>query len=178
MIGCLNNLPEEEFELCKKNGDECKVCAEINCNSKPSFVKCLSCHRSKDPQCAINPQDANRKICKSYNDQCFTYIQRFDITRGCVNEKGDSFIEQCNKDPNKCAICLSETEVNGCNNQVIKMETCLECDSDIDPRCRDDPEVFQDKICSHLIPANQAGCYLKVVRFCRFKSNFQCAWPE
>lgn len=161
-IGCLMNLSEPMIKLCGKNGNECKVCTGSNCNSRASFIKCLKCHITPDDrQCAINPQLAESVMCKNYDDQCFTFIERFNVSRGCG---GHPFITACQADPNKCEVCDTFDE-NGCNNRIITMETCVECDSLIDKQCHEEPHLFKDKVCSGLKTIDRLGCYLSVVSY-------------
>ncbi|XP_055309662.1 uncharacterized protein LOC129573299 [Sitodiplosis mosellana] len=163
--GCLKNLPESTIEFCAKNSEECKVCHKSNCNSRLSFTKCLKCTTFDDRQCAINPELAPTKgwsrICENYDDQCFTYIERFGVSRGCKLEKEPPFIDNCQNDPNKCEIC-NTLHGFGCNDRIITMETCVECDSDTDMHCYERPHEFQDKVCSGLETEDRLGCYLQV----------------
>lgn len=160
-LGCLPNLPDPMIELCEKNGDECKVCTGSNCNSRPSFIACIDCHTSDDRQCAINPQLAESKTCKYYYDKCYTYIGRFNVSRGCKSDKDKSFNNHCTFNPNKCELC-DTINGNGCNNRTIAMETCVECNSGKNPKCRDQPDEFKDKVCSGLKTEDRPGCFLRV----------------
>lgn len=164
-LGCLENLAESMIELCVKNGDECKVCSESNCNARTTFVRCLNCAISDDRQCAINPQKAESKICAMYDDQCFTHIERFNVLRGCALDKEPPFIDQCRSNAEKCEICDTLSDGNDCNNRAIAMETCVECDSVMDQNCHENPHEYKDKICSNLDTDDRLGCYLKVVIF-------------
>lgn len=73
--------------------------------------------------------------------------------------KDPEFVAGCrSEDANiKCQICSRDDE-RVCNNQNLAMETCIECNSNEDPRCRDDPESTKEKFCS--VNAKTSGCYL------------------
>lgn len=163
-------MPEASIKLCKENGDECKVCTGPKCNSRSSFVKCLNCNSTDDRQCATNPESINSKFCENYDDQCFTYISRSHISRGCLIEKGHhyspngQFSTHCSKYPLKCGMC-NTSDGNGCNNRTIIMEACVDCNSLVDSRCHEEPHLFKDKICSTLRMDDRPGCYLSVVGF-------------
>lgn len=147
---------------------------ESNCNSRTSFAKCLECQTSDDLECAINPQKVESKVCKNYNDQCFTYIGKTEIFRGCLMERNLNFlsntslIDHCRSNTHKCERCDTFDE-HGCNNRTIPVETCVECDSEKDPRCREYPQDFKNKVCnSFKIHSSDSvshitGCYLSIV---------------
>lgn len=150
------------MDHCKENGDECKTCTGKNCNRLNSFRRCLYCSTTEDRQCAINPQLSYSKICRAYYDKCFTFIGRFGVSRGCVDERDAGFEKKCNNDHDKCKIC-SELVENGCNNGAIVMETCVACSSKKDAECLTDPSKYKDKVCSGISTVNRTGCYLRIV---------------
>lgn len=150
------------IRLCEKNDDECKVCTESKCNSRASFIKCFNCNSTEDQQCVENPQLGNSKVCEYYYDECFTHIGDYSVSRGCIGDKDKQFITRCRTDRDKCDVCDTLDE-NGCNNQTITLETCVECDSVKDSRCHEEPEIFTNKICSRLQSVDRPGCYLSVV---------------
>lgn len=153
-------------KLCEQNGSQCKTCIGSNCNSKLQFNRCLVCSTNIDHQCAIDPNSARSDICKNYNDECFTYIEKFGISRGCVSEPNYPYWE-CENDPDKCAMCIT-TDEKECNDQKIIMETCVECDSNKSESCQNDPLDYKDKVCSGLTTTKQEGCYLRVVSFLEY----------
>lgn len=148
------------WKNCDKN-QECKTCIGSNCNSRRSFTKCIQCSGEKDALCAIDPQQTQIKVCNEYVDECFTFIDTFDVIRGCLGEQVMNFRRK-KRSQDKYAIC-SPSDDQVCNNQVISMETCVECDSDVDERCYSDPLKYKGKICSTLYSKGAEGCYLKVV---------------
>ena len=150
------------IELCEQNGDECKVCSNSKCNSRTTFLKCLNCVTSDDQECAINPQSAESRVCEKYDSQCFTYIGSFNVSRDCAPYKNHALMRNCRDNPKKCELCDTFDE-NGCNNRTVQIESCVECDSDTDWNCHDQPELHKNKICTGFATQERARCYLKVV---------------
>lgn len=126
------------------------------------FEKCLRCKSENDPQCVINPQLIETKVCKNYDDQCFTHIDKFSVTRDCLSERNANFEAECKSADDKCIMC-STSDGNACNGNIFTMETCSECDSTKEEKCRDDPFLFRNKICSKIDSTDREGCYLEVV---------------
>lgn len=160
--GCVSNLEKDEAIECNKNTSECKICMGPNCNSKKYFESCLTCSSQDDPNCVINPVTIHSKMCKRYGDECYTFIGKVGVSRGCFHEMGDDFQKQCRNDKNKCEVCTSDVD-SACNNKTIIMETCADCDTEKDERCRDHPELFFDKICSTMQSETREGCFLSIV---------------
>lgn len=150
------------MQLCGEKGDECKICAGSYCNIREFFEKCLRCKSENDPQCVINPQLMETKVCKNYNDQCFTHIDKISVVRDCLSERNADFEAECKSADDKCIMC-STSDGNVCNGNIFTMETCSECDSTKDEKCRVDPFLFRNKICSKINSTDREGCYLEVV---------------
>lgn len=150
------------LEVCEKNGDECKMCDGENCNFKQSFSRCLNCNTTDNSQCAINPQMIKSKICTKYEDDCFTLIGKFIVSRGCVDEVDVNFSKCVNS--KKCEICDANGR-NDCNNRMIVMERCVDCDTskDHDQSCWKNPIDHKNKICSKIDSTDREGCFLKKV---------------
>lgn len=164
IAGCANKIPVSIVKICGENNDECKICAGSNCNTRKFFERCLRCRSENDPQCVINPQLFESKVCKNYNDQCFTHIGKFGITRDCLSEKSEEFEMECKSTEAKCVLCTT-SDGKACNNNLFTMETCVECDSakEKDQKCHNEPELYRNKICSNIDSTDQEGCYLEVV---------------
>lgn len=151
------------WKKCAQNS-ECKTCIGSNCNSRRSFTKCVQCNTEKVAHCAIGPQETDIKVCNQYEDQCFTFIDTYNVIRGCLSEQIEDFRrKERSHAKDKYAIC-SPSDGHVCNNQAIAMETCVECDSDVDEKCYSNPLKYKGKICSTLYSTGAEGCYLKVVR--------------
>lgn len=160
--GCTVNLPEKMKKHCEQNLGDCKTCSEPNCNSRLSFQKCLLCDSTKDQHCINNPELMETKVCKNYNDECFSSIGDRNFTRGCLKDQNYNFISNCRRNRNKCSICDTKTE-NACNDIQILMETCSECSSH-DYGCVHQPSTFKGKICSDFSrPSIREGCYISEV---------------
>lgn len=149
------------MQLCEQNGAECKTCNGKNCNYQSSFTTCLECNSANNRKCATNPQSMGNKVCKRYHDNCFTHIGRHNITRGCVEENGID-IDACRNNPRKCEVC---TTIDGlpCNSQSIQLDVCVDCDSALNPECRNGSiYAFVNKLCSSMEQSPSEGCYLRV----------------
>lgn len=164
-IGCVADLIDPIRALCHENGksDECRTCNSSNCNTKAMFAKCFHCDSALDPQCAINPQPHDfSKVCNAYADECYTYISKFNVTRGCLAEQHPDFRnDECKNAQQKCAIC-SDTNGFGCNDRTIFMETCVHCNTANGENCFDDLHMFKGKICSDIDSTEKEGCYLSI----------------
>lgn len=163
-LGCTNLLTKLQKESCERNGDQCKICSGDNCNTRPSFERCYNCDSTKYPNCFTNLEKTHSKICKDYDDECFTHIGDSDIVRGCLKEQNFRFQSICrNNNENKCATCTTK-EGLGCNEQKLNIEYCAHCNSEKDENCRDQPESFKDRLCSKFAlfdqPAPKEGCYM------------------
>lgn len=157
--GCMSQLPKSELRKCRGNvGGLCKFCFGENCNRRNSFTKCFNCNSMSDPHCISNNGSIEIKVCRSYKDDCFTFTRGYTVKRGCVNEMPEGFLKECNEEKEKCEKCLSVDD-DICNKRSLNDDTCFECDSDIDPRCRDQPEHFREKICS-IGSTDSLGCFL------------------
>lgn len=104
------------------------------------------------------------KICKKYDDECFTQIGEFDILRGCLSDRSPYFEESCRKDEAKCSIC-SSSEEKICNDKPIEMELCIQCDAIEDEKCQNQPDLYKGKICNTINSTDREGCYLNTVSY-------------
>lgn len=153
------------LKKCEENDDECKTCQSKNCNAQSSFKKCLNCKMilGEDLHCAANPDLVHSKVCKAYNDKCYTSIENYSLSRGCMSDKDEIFHKECLKNSDKCGACTTGGG-NGCNNQRIFTDKCVACDSGMyNYGCDTKPEVYKDKICNVLTSSKPEGCYLRVV---------------
>lgn len=158
------NLDETDRTLCAMNGNQCKICSGSNCNSATSFTQCIHCVSKKSDSKCIESLDPNQSnICKRYNDECFTFIDQFKISRGCLSDQSDQFEDLCRKREEKCSICSAN---NGtvCNDKAIVLETCIECDSSKDDECQHQSNHYEGRICSTIDSTNGEGCFLNTVK--------------
>lgn len=167
-LGCTGNLPEQQKEKCEKSSDQCKICKGDKCNSKPLFERCIDCNSKRDTGCADGSGELYSKICTDYDDQCYTHIGSFGVSRGCLNEQKHDFQNQCRNYKRKCFICDTHKGLLDkgfvCNNQTIEMEYCAHCDSKNDENCRDSAELYTNKICNEFNSlgtiGDREGCYM------------------
>lgn len=160
--GCVKNLSESENKECDENVENCKKCIGSNCNARKDFERCLTCDSSVNEHCALNPINVETNVCEHYDDQCFSYIGKSKVTRGCLNENNNDFIMMCRANPSKCGNCSSTNNI-GCNNQIINLETCVDCDSIRDENCKLEPGKVGDSLCSVMNQEQRGGCYTSIM---------------
>ncbi|XP_055308419.1 uncharacterized protein LOC129572481 [Sitodiplosis mosellana] len=163
--GHVSQLTDEQYRQFEATGDEFRICKGAKCNSRPSLPRCLVCNSTEDPKCATNPSLLQSQVCPNYQNRCFTYIGKNNVIRGCLHDMdhNEDFQKKCESQPDKCAICPAN-DGGVCNNVKLNMETCIECQSSIDPRCRTHPDVMKETICDNFQNKRsvQIGCYLKI----------------
>lgn len=160
----MSNNSDDTLLVNCDNSKTCTLCHSNNCNghslnSNFSSRKCMNCDSKNDSKC-IKELDPNySKVCKNDDDQCFTHIGTFIITRGCLSDQSSDFMEICQNDAEKCSIC----DENNCNNDNIVLETCINCDSTNDEKCQQKLDPYKGKICSTLNSNDALGCFLLMV---------------
>lgn len=159
--GCASNLLEEEKKNCENDSNECKICHGLYCNKRNSFSICIHCTELEDPNCALKLNESLSKTCKQYGDECFSHFGENGISRGCLQEQENEFVLQCQSDPLNCKICLTN-DGKSCNDDILQMETCIECDSDTDVKCRNESETLMNKTYSTFQKAERVDCYLSI----------------
>lgn len=172
-IGCTKYLPKKLIQLCEEVDGECKTCLGSNCNTEKSFKKCLYCTTADGWECAAKPQGIKSKTCKTYNSDCFTYIGIQGVSRGCIDDESTTFANICKENPNKCSICNTD-DGNGCNDEKILLDHCVECDSRTGDKCRENPDLYGNKICTDMKTVSQKVyefCYMRVVSISTFSSK-------
>lgn len=145
--------------------EECKVCKGSNCNNARRFVECANCTSSVECGALLTTRAARTKICPEYRDQCFTYIGKQGIERGCLSVKTEEFQEKCRGDEDKCDICVDLVDRVECNRKPFHLEFCVDCDASKDMFCRERPSLFRNKICNSVKSDAREGCYLRMVSF-------------
>lgn len=156
--GCTKNLPDEMRIDCEKNSYYCKTCNSSNCNTRDYFDRCLTCDSSVNPDCLDNPRLIISHDCHNYDDECFTYIGKTAVTRGCLKEQNEQFQAECRENKRKCSIEPTPTRSDS-NHNPINVDYCIECNSKTDLTCRTQAELYKDKICSDFESEVQEGCY-------------------
>lgn len=155
--GCVSTLPTVPRANCKKNGDKCKVCSGPYCNNREHFVQCISCSSQMTPSCVSGASE--NKTCKSYFDMCYTFIEGSSVQRGCRYDTTEGFTnEHMQYNLEKLEYCYSYNDIP-CNKNRIR-DSCIVCNSNSNPNCRDKPELIDEQYCS-LRSSDSMGCYLK-----------------
>lgn len=157
------------MSICKQNGAECKTSIGSNSNNQRSFRRCMHCSSKSSNSGCVDNLDANNIItCTQYNDDCFTHIGRDHVLRGCASEQTNAFMEKCHDNKDKCEICTTKDDNDDtvCNSKPLdSMEMCIECSSQTEQDCHNNPDLYKDKICSGLDSAESEGCYTHLVCF-------------
>lgn len=151
--GCLEHLKNDELQLCKENGDECKTCQQDKCNSKKSFHQCSNG--------SIDLEQKSRgfgtKICHDYTDQCYIRLENNTVTRGCLQEY-IAINNQTKEHQNQLGVAMYRTCATPmCNEDEIDTEHCISCSSDTDPDCIDKVTSKKRKKCN--LAKELMGCY-------------------
>lgn len=173
--GCVINLSASDRRIAPEQPNQWKYCMGTdNCNSETAFISCLACDSTVDLDCISRPtiSSSSIKLCNNYENSCFSYIGPRNVVRGCLNDLDWKYVTKCQGSPEKCDICSGE---NGliCNNKRYSEAKCISCNSDKDKRCRNQPELLNQKLCGLVdAPDEDLGCYLihdsnnKVIRGC------------
>lgn len=160
--GCVANLNDQDRKRAIEQVNEWKYCVgRDNCNSKDAFASCISCNSSVDgPNCISDPSQSKVKLCNNYDDSCYSFINSNEVSRGCISDLHLELLEKCRSSPGKCETCSNDSDVI-CNKEAFSAATCIACDSDSDYRCRNQPELLEEKLCSLIdSPTDDLGCFL------------------
>lgn len=161
MRGCVASLEDGEKNYCAEYGDTCKTCFRNGCNNKTAFPECFVTNgvvlASYRPS-AENDDKVSRKICKKYDDSCFTLTNNNNIViRDCVNdyaERNQVSVNFLTQTPKKTSYEVCSEPL--CNDHEIQQFSCLLCDSRYDGNC-DNAALLDRQQCSlEVIPS---GCY-------------------
>lgn len=121
------------------------------------------CDSRTDSNCFSNPVSAKYKTCEQYDNQCFTLISSSNVIRGCLKDVKTDIKEECEKDRRYCDI-RSASHGYPCNRAPIEaLDSCIECDSNEDERCRTNPEALGGHICPRFELPHHQGCYISIV---------------
>lgn len=151
----LANSDNSKYFLCHSNN-----CNGYSVNSNISRKQCMRCKSKNDSKCIGDVDSSHSKACKQAEDQCFTHIGNYSVTRGCMSEQSLEFAQSCQKYTEKCSICNG----NNCNNDSIALETCINCVSTNDTKCQEHLDSFKGKICSTVNSKDTLGCFLSTVK--------------
>lgn len=156
--GCVAHLSEDEQELCQKNGPDCKVCEDHNCNKLSYFLKCVTCDSSIDSGCVNVAANATVEQCDDPWDQCFIHVADNRVQRGCLKQSKSKVKEDCSSNESKCETCRNEKI---CNAKPIQ-NTCIKCENEY--ACLHKPQSYASTPCSLDDPfsSEENGCYLHI----------------
>lgn len=152
--GCLSDLSSIEYAKCEANKTDCKTCKGSNCNNRNSFQQCYACNSTEDVNCIRAVSSFDPVTCRAYNDECYIHVANDVVTRGCLRESSNVYVETECKDRDICQKCAGEV---GCNNKTIDGEFCMTCDSDVNPDCRTNLTIAMRTQCS--LAVSPMGCY-------------------
>lgn len=159
--GCMNELVPSRRKYCREKNDICKYCIGDNCNQRRNFQKCWTCDSEVDGKyCIQSPwMLKDKKMCPNYLDDCYTYVMNGRVIRNCTGDATIPSVESCDILGRNCKHC---DDMHGCNEESIKTETCVACNSTIDPSCATNatfdtfetcPFSLNANICYHIINA-------------------------
>lgn len=147
--GCKSDFgPDEDF--CEE--DTCKRCTYEGCNRDPKYSKpqlfCIKCEATSDRNnsCLWGHHFSNAEQCETIiefgiQEACFTSINKDGaVNRGCLNDVQNVCSDN---DPNSCRKC----DLSGCNNDNVVKQSCVICNSTVDPTCENSNPTIKMKEC-------------------------------
>lgn len=152
--GCLANESLDGRKMCREEGEKCKTCnIDRNCNLKPSFQVCHECNSNDDQaNCIQKPWYTPEITCKNYSDECYTHVENGIVSRGCIGDHVIPMADNCSN-PEVCKRCAT----HNCNEDEIKIESCIVCNSITDPTCASNSTFSTLEECP--IAVSQLGCF-------------------
>lgn len=146
------------------NDDTCKTCfSSYGCNGKTNFSQCyvtdepLKNHVLLAP--APNYTKSTKKICKNYDEKCFTHVQDENIVfRGCV----ESYAAEHDLTPNFLSKIVPKSQYEVCSSPYCNGELdkfyCHSCNSS-DSDCAGSLESNNSFRKQCPLEAKPSGCY-------------------
>lgn len=129
--GCLTD-PTESRLSCKENDSDCKTCEENSCNNEPivrppqfSCMKCFDSDRCTYGQTENNLIKCEMPVLFGREETCFTReVGNGTVERGCT-------LDLTGGDPDWCQLTdnCNECSESGCNDENVKLDWCIQCDS-------------------------------------------------
>lgn len=134
--GCVSELDAELQSECEQ-GDRCKICMGNSCNLKADFQECNACDSGSGSdadkeRCLTRPWHSTFVTCPNYDDECYTFIKNDTVMRNCIGDTNILNAEECDRNAGYCERCSGK---GYCNDVVLTQETCISCDSSVDPTC-------------------------------------------
>lgn len=135
-----------------KGEENCKICEGLNCNKKIKPQQCKQCNSETDRRCINSPRKAPTIECPSYVDHCLTFVHtNGTIIRDC-KQNLHSTDDYCTEFPWLCVAC----EHDDCNTKALSNDLCYECDSKLNPNCRNNLDHSMLVNCPF---SKHRGCY-------------------
>lgn len=151
--GCISNLYYADTLQHFEKRSNFRTCIGDLCNSKKTLPKCLSCTSSYSDVCVSDVENVEKKVCTSYEDQCYTRINEHDqFERGCLSDATKEVQKSCKSDGSSCVTC---TDSEFCNNRTMNFEYCYVSEYSQDNVVSVVPE--QSKRCP--VALDSLGCY-------------------
>lgn len=155
--GCVRDLEPNLKKHCFDQSDECKTCVGNECNSMTQFQRCYLNSTDSDADVSTLKQKKRTKICKKFDDKCFTLISEENaIIKDCLYDYAErrnisiDFLEKYNK--SSYDVCPTQL----CNNQTIRPMYCIECDSSAGENCNSLP---LDSATNCPLEIHSSGCF-------------------
>ncbi|XP_031624827.1 uncharacterized protein LOC116341726 [Contarinia nasturtii] len=187
--GCMSDEDKVGKDFCSMNFAQCHTCSGRACNSNllkfETAISCVKCNPDASSDCNLIDENIEAAECAAttfgYKNACYIYKSDGIVQRGCLYEASDDIFNECNNEfVNKCLLCNH----NNCNRMPIinsntiatknernytsesesniQYETCIECNSNDDDRCRTKPEALQGNVCKQGRSTESEGCYLNI----------------
>uniref|UniRef100_A0A182QFR9 DUF753 domain-containing protein n=1 Tax=Anopheles farauti TaxID=69004 RepID=A0A182QFR9_9DIPT len=127
--GCLQTLEENEQNECNDpSSTTCVTCQSAACNVQ-SWLKCLSCKTSENPDCA-NPENVALESLSSYCSSsgeevsCYTRITSDDLERGCSADLAGVCADSV-----ACKTCTTDNCNTHTEASMVSFIECVQCTS-------------------------------------------------
>ncbi|XP_055309594.1 uncharacterized protein LOC129573250 [Sitodiplosis mosellana] len=123
-------------------------------------LQCYECSSESGESCAAPNLNKNADrlttICANNVKMCFTQIQNGKIIRGCVSNENANSSSKRLLDSNSTTYQTCLTPM--CNDEEIKKEFCIVCDSESHPDCKHDPSTKMARQCP--LSIKPQGCLM------------------
>lgn len=169
--GCIAKLNADQRVNCESDSENCKKCAGNECNDKSKFLACYSYDTSKNVTEGRSYSElfanANRTVCKRYDNECYIHVFNETVRRGCLNDAEDESVtipnipSDCKDNPKVCELCSGYL----CNDRILSAEYCYSCRSPTmkNDDCQLGPKPNMKIKCP--LTLKKFGCYLWTDKF-------------
>lgn len=116
--GCIADLSADHLNSLRENLSF-KTCLGNDCNSRSVLLSCASFVSKVHDD--IDVKTIPTKVCKKYDDECYTHGSYWTIEWGCLSDASDDIKQNCASNHTKCQKCATSY----CNmHDTIPEEHC------------------------------------------------------